>query len=1541
MLILSLLLAVRFQRIKVLKSKFKRITSSIGLRADCNKEGIKSNAHTDEKGTCDSYTYSSSHFYNFTYNPFLSFSNSGGAIYFANVKTLTLLDNTFENVAVSNNGGALYFESIGTINLEKNKYWGCKAKYGGCLYFYDTAKLSSTKCININDKFFNDSKASIDGGVIYFENTKIADVTINHCIFNDSQANGKGGGIIFGLFFKSIKFQNSKFLNSSAPDNIGNGGAIYVSNSRVYFDNCTFDLSQCKYNSGGACYFTGLSKLEVNNSHFSNCVAQEYGGAFQILKTSDILFSNNEFRNCSMSKNASNIETRIGGCMNIEGFQPLIFIENIFNDCHAFQRGGAICFVSSTNLEIRKNTFRDCYVEDNYGGAIYASILEGFKTYDNSFINNHAKQYGGAICLKSITEPSLSTRFTRDKFTECHTNEFGGSIYIDDSKTLNINVINLSFTKCYNLGTNGGGVIYLDTINKITFDGIKCIDCNSTIRGGFIYTKKVQTGIEATRSDFLNCQAPSGGVFYVDSYSGTSPPVIYVDFTECNFTNCKSSTNMGGCLYLDKYVMTIYIYCSNFVNCTSTTYGAAIYYHYTYMLKSDEITLGFTDNNFIDCNSGTYGTVCIDSKKVDTGQFVNNNFINCSADNPDGIGGGFMTLTDNYGNFYFIKCSFINCYAPAKFGALGFQIDVASDDNSSLIKFNGCLFDNCSSQSASCIGTLTPQTAKKSAINLVIDENSTFRSIKGEGNRYAIVTSLSDVKIKNTAFEHITIGVLNSNDKTMNISDCSFFMCKSVPKLINCESLIRFIMYDTVFSNCVNCLNINSTGIIFISALTINETDDTYQSKSSFTCDRYTINGLWLQNNLETIEVNVAKDVIIDRGSFINSEKNIIINGATTSKMEVTNFLAENSLMFAVNSISNFSISNCDITYKVEESLGTKNKIISTTSRFYSVANCTFSVDNVTPIEFAIGSYNGQMDNCTHIGENSAIIVGSDLTVKNCEFGSKGKSFDITGTSGLLKLFDDTNCFRNKNFATAIGNGKVTDKTGITRITEFNANNNKCKELPASPIFSYSMMFYPSEIFSNSETKNIPTETNLITNGETSQTYERIPTSIFHEQTDTATEFYVANIFIESSIDRESSDAPVIEMKDTSADEATILATEEIQEPTSVQIITNTPIADIRTSQSQLIAITATHELITIPSSIYDEQTTQIITPTVIQVVETSEINHQTSIMITNTEEQPPVNSIPDISPTVQEIIDQTTNYHQNIILTTHYNYNVKRTSIEQGEIKTSIEKVDQTTISPEVVVSSQVKIDEKQTSAKNEEIKTDLTSIEKVYQATTEQNNILTTQAKIEEKQTSIEHEEIEVVPTSIEKSDQTTNVQKAKLTTHTKPDEKQTSIKHEEVNPTSIEKIELMTKNSIKQTIIDNEKVKLTSKVDHDGIKTHIEDEPEANVGDAGKSVSTGVIAGAAVGAVVVIIIVIVVIYIAICRKKKNRKTSSIDNIETEFETMSSSLSNSSHIEQMEFRTAYVTQEMPTNWGNVADALDDNDFIDNDTHFIDDDSN
>lgn len=273
------------------------------------------------------------------------------------------------------------------------------------------------------------------------------------------------------------------------------GGGIKVTSGTWTFTNCEFSANEADY--GGAIYIES-AKVQIFGGKFESNVASGNGGAIQAYENSCLEISDYEDSPTLFLNNSSD---RYGGAIDFENSNAGMDnrINNaIFKGNHA-QWGGAIsvygkdattkvyvnaCTFGGTEEDEPNYTRRNNNSKDADGGAIYAEDDSYVNVGSSIFVNNNAKNCGGAISVEGYTMMQLSG----DSFIGNYSST-GGAVFAKNrgNDYPNIFVDGCSFDANYI--TNHYGC----TIN---FNGIDsfCMH-NSSVRGSYVANSK--TGEES------------------------------------------------------------------------------------------------------------------------------------------------------------------------------------------------------------------------------------------------------------------------------------------------------------------------------------------------------------------------------------------------------------------------------------------------------------------------------------------------------------------------------------------------------------------------------------------------------------------------------------------------------------------------------------------------------------------------------------------------------------------------------------------------------------------------------------------------------------------------------------------------------------------------------------------------------------------------------------------------------------------------------------------------------------------------------------
>jgi predicted outer membrane repeat protein len=357
-------------------------------------------------------------------------SGYGGGIHMDASVSLTacmpiITNNIFKN-NVATYGAAIYSENKDTAGrgiISSNTFENNTADNGGAIY----SQGNYVGLIGpiVSNNIFKNNTANFAGGSIYNNNKLL----IKNNIFENNIADN-GGAICARAAYDTFDIFNNIFSNNTANND---GGAIYNTN-KLLISNNTFTNNSAGTN-GGAIRnnFNGL--FIATNNTFNNNFASGEGGAIsnETPLSSNVLIDiwDNDFNNNSASSGAAiatyNVAATIdatihsnnfnnnsatgGGSYSGGGaiysatyqvtFSQGIYTQNIYNNIFSSNtstaRGGAIYTLQGggiTDSDIHNNLFDSNF--SYWGGATYS--YHGSTSFiNNTFVNNSASNYGGAI----------------------------------------------------------------------------------------------------------------------------------------------------------------------------------------------------------------------------------------------------------------------------------------------------------------------------------------------------------------------------------------------------------------------------------------------------------------------------------------------------------------------------------------------------------------------------------------------------------------------------------------------------------------------------------------------------------------------------------------------------------------------------------------------------------------------------------------------------------------------------------------------------------------------------------------------------------------------------------------------------------------------------------------------------------------------------------------------------------------------------------------------------------------------------------------
>lgn len=273
---------------------------------------------------------------------------TGGAIE-AKESTLELKDSVFEgNLAGREYGGAIYLSNFGNL-------------YG-------------------NNISVRNNEANSHGGGICTTEDVYAELENSHFDNNVAQ---NGGGLAYTAGSET-HLHKIRFTNNHAHSF---GGAVFIkyTGKQSTFSDCTFEGNNANYGAG----MSGASaNVEISNTSFLTNVAEEYGGAMDLV-------------NVTITLQHSVLESN-----------------------EAVQDGGGIAAISGSRL-----TLSDMLIDSNKagynGGGIAVSLGASLLCYSCNFLRNEA-DYGAGLHLPTEESPLVVAQLQNSTFEENSAFFYGG-----------------------------------------------------------------------------------------------------------------------------------------------------------------------------------------------------------------------------------------------------------------------------------------------------------------------------------------------------------------------------------------------------------------------------------------------------------------------------------------------------------------------------------------------------------------------------------------------------------------------------------------------------------------------------------------------------------------------------------------------------------------------------------------------------------------------------------------------------------------------------------------------------------------------------------------------------------------------------------------------------------------------------------------------------------------------------------------------------------------------------------------------------------
>jgi predicted outer membrane repeat protein len=386
----------------------------------------------------------------------LSVLDGEGTQFLDTNEDLTIRDLTFSNFVVGGDGGAVIHNnsSDDLLTVEDSVFSGNSADYGGAIYWDGQGEIT--------DSTFEDNFAWDDGGAILFGE----DASIGYSVFEDNFAEDHGGAV-YGDFFLTLN--HSDFVSNSSW---GSGGAVYADKDVDSFYS-TF-TGNGTTSQGGAIYAhddasTGYSVFTDNTSGYR-------GGAIHTQNEkndSGVGVRETHVYHSIFTGNRVLAETEgrpFGRGGAVFGEDECTVTDSTFTDNEVSAldsaRGGALYCDEDIEL-LADNRFSGNSAtggDTGRGGAVYGDEDLGDSrssgAFRNSFTNNTASHYGGAMYL----EDDIEAQFSKNVFKRNSAGEDGGGLYVEEELEVNASFTGNRFEGNIASDGDGGGAYFVNEL---------------------------------------------------------------------------------------------------------------------------------------------------------------------------------------------------------------------------------------------------------------------------------------------------------------------------------------------------------------------------------------------------------------------------------------------------------------------------------------------------------------------------------------------------------------------------------------------------------------------------------------------------------------------------------------------------------------------------------------------------------------------------------------------------------------------------------------------------------------------------------------------------------------------------------------------------------------------------------------------------------------------------------------------------------------------------------------------------------------------
>lgn len=666
-----------------------------------------------------------------------SYSDDNGGCMYAKASGLigpVLVDSAlFSNSHSGMKGGSLYMQS-GTAKSSRaqsllfvnntitgNSTQNSSDLEGGFLYYFSPSSIESVSFTSNTIEYLTAGGAA---GAFYIDANGIGPVQVESNVMQNIQASGKGGGFfVTADDIGTVTIQANEFTQVTTQGNtVTDGGVMYLNSSDdiegiFIIASLTGDsniFNGCHSSGSGGCLFANaggsIGDIKVENTHITNCFADENGGSF-CLKSEDPAASQglNIFDNMVFGNSSQTLTGGDGGFLYYQSSAYLDSFEiraNTLEDIYSSGNGGSmyVSIADISALEMEGNTFLDSRSVNANGGVLYLKSNKDIASMkitstpagDTNLFNNCFAGLNGGCVFAHAVGLIGNVNVSGTKFTGCFAGTGGGSLYLksensnsDLSQQILIMNSNEITGSPQSITGGPGGFAFCSTpsyVSQLDFSENMAKDLRVNGAGGCLYLAADKTGaadIQDNRFSNFTCANPAedaeGGAIYIHS---DVLPVAHLLFDSNDLENIHGFSN-GGALNISGKGLQIGIVSNNtWENITSGNYGGMAYFNNSTRTG----TLNVEDNTFE--NSQSFSDIPVNGGAIfisglDTVICAGSEFKDLISSDK----GGGVSI-ENTLNADFNQCIFNICES----GATGGAVNIAGNSEIETLSVRGCSF---------------------------------------------------------------------------------------------------------------------------------------------------------------------------------------------------------------------------------------------------------------------------------------------------------------------------------------------------------------------------------------------------------------------------------------------------------------------------------------------------------------------------------------------------------------------------------------------------------------------------------------------------------------------------------------------------------------------------------------------------------------------------------------------------------------------------------------------------------------------------------